>query len=133
MKKVEVDAEVLRIFLKAYIDAVPAGKYLIYMDTGPVLWNAVDALQNAYDKATQETPGFVFGVQVKPKTGRNYLRAGHTAYGEAVIMATNPLVLISPDGKYVWKDVAMDSLEPLHRATSPTINLLEHAYKELTQ
>lgn len=42
------------------------------------------------------------GDIVEPKPGWNTLRAGRTAYGEAVVISLDPFILISEDGAFQW-------------------------------
>lgn len=46
---------------------------------------------------------------VEPRSGKNNLRAGATAYGRAVVVSTSPFLLASEDEKFTW-----EKLDPAH-------------------
>ena len=48
----------------------------------------------------------------------NTLRAGQTAYGEAVVLSLNPFILASVDSKFKWDNVKPEQFE--HRGVMYT-------------
>lgn len=124
MKKVEVDVNALRTLNTIFAEMYDGSKNVIkeaYLEVAQALGNV--PLENQL---------FMEGYKVKPKTGRNYLRAGHTAYGEAAILSVNPPIIISLDGKYIWKDLPFEIFDVYNPLDVEHMGRLCLAYKELT-
>lgn len=69
------------------------------------------------------------GDIVEPKVGHNFLRAGNTAYGEAVVLSINPFYIASSDGKMDWRDNSPINFTIKGRADSNTMLFLNHIWK----
>lgn len=71
---------------------------------------------------------------VEPKTGCNMLRAGSSAYDKAVVANTNPVILLSLDGKHQWRDLNIDLFVPIGEVAVDTFQHLRHgnAVDEIT-
>ena len=52
---------------------------------------------------------------IVPKEGKNFLRAGYTAYGSAVILSMSPFLLCSRDGRNRWSDANPADFERVGR------------------
>ena len=74
---------------------------------------------------------FKVGHRVVPKLGCNYLRAGVTAYGEAVIMQAAPLVIITLDGLFYWSGFGHNLFDVKEKVADPTRMLLMDRYNQI--
>ena len=113
MKKVEVDAALLKLLVENFRtgDRITAiQKPLVYIDLTPEIDKAYDKLEEAVSYAFPLGGEMQIGYCVIPKPGSNYLRSGHTAYGEAVVVSLDPFTVYSLDGKLSWVGALKDTL-----------------------
>lgn len=64
------------------------------------------------------------GDIVRPKEGRNYLRAGDTAYGQAIVMGLDPFFIVSADGRRSWHKVRSDDFDIVGKISDMELTLL---------
>lgn len=107
MKTVEVDVAALRTIVEFFYK-----KPTIAPD---VVKSALVSLTQALNGVPLEGVPFMEGYRVKPKSGRNYLRAGITAYGDALVVSVKPFVIISFDGRHVWEGLDQDLFDMYDR------------------
>ncbi len=122
MKKVEVSVEALCTVLNFFTskNEYPPEKVKA----------ALKEMAGAVNNIPSEMP-FTEGFRVKPKTGRNYLRAGSTAYDEAAIVSVEPFIVASLDGMHFWEGMEKELFVVYEKIASPAMDLLRLAYKEL--
>jgi hypothetical protein len=65
---------------------------------------------------------------VEPKSGKNNLRAGQTAYGRAVVVSTSPFLLASEDMKCSWEKLDPKHFNIVDRAPMNLIHNLNAKY-----
>ena len=108
MKKVEISADALKIILQ-FISSKPGFHHPATV-RGALL-EVVEVLKEVPD----ENAPFDVGYRVKPKPGRNYLRAGQKAYDEAMIVSANPFIIVSLDGEHVWEGMETNLFDVYNR------------------
>ncbi len=122
MKKVEVDADAIRTIM-----AFLCTRQVIAPE---VIKGALVKLSEALDNVPLKDFPLQAGLRAKPKPGSNYLRAGHTAYDEAVIVSVNPFVLVSKDGKHIWEGLDEELFDGYPAPEQTVMEVAVQAFKE---
>ncbi len=97
----------------------------------PITVQAIATLTNALEWKLREVQAgnqLKVGAIVMPKTGRNFLRAGTTAYGHAVVIWTAPVVMASSDGLHVWLDQTPANYDVVGQAYDDTLRGLQETW-----
>lgn len=102
MKKVEISAAALKTLVDAYKGSDKVSKNLAYFSMTPEVVSAFEEIERVASYVYPMGGEMKEGYFVIPKVGQNYLRAGQKAYGEAVVVSTNPFSVITTNGIDVW-------------------------------
>lgn len=121
-QKVEVDAEAIRTIVQFFSTKTKIAPFVVK--------GALVKMAEALNALPVPGIPFVEGWKVKPKTGRNYLRGGMRAYGEAMIVSACPFVVISLDGKHVWEGLETELFDVYYRMEGSQHDLLMLAYDD---
>jgi hypothetical protein len=65
---------------------------------------------------------------VEPKSGKNNLRAGNTAYGKAVVVSMSPFLLASEDQQFSWAQLDPKHFDIVGRAPMNLIQILNSKF-----
>lgn len=92
---------------------------------------SIAALTNALEWKLREVQAenqLKVGAIVMPKTGCNFLRAGTTAYGHAIVIWSTPLMVASSDGLHVWMEQMPSNYNVIGQAYDNTLHGLQETW-----
>lgn len=110
-KQITVDAELLKRIVDNFNKASPIENIdFSTVFTSVEVHRDYAQLSEALTYAFPEGGDFKVGYCVIPKPGRNYLRDGAGAHGEAVVVSLHPFTIVSLDGLHSWGEGIQDTL-----------------------